>query len=76
MKFFLSSVPTFYNPYHHDLLICKKCNMSFLVLSYTYASLENDMDHVHASYKSFTMVLLLARGLLALDQVLENLGHV
>jgi hypothetical protein len=53
----------FYNPYHHDPLICKKCNMNFLLLSYTSASLDNDMDHSHVSYKSCTMVLLLLGGL-------------
>jgi hypothetical protein len=37
--------------------------MNFLVLSYTSTSLENDMDHAYAYYKSCTMVLLLARGL-------------
>jgi hypothetical protein len=63
LKFFLSSSPSFYNPYHHDPLICKNCNMNFLVLSYTSSSLDNDMYHAHASYKSRTMVLLLARGL-------------
>jgi hypothetical protein len=63
MKLFPSSAPSFYNPYHHDPLICKNCNMNFLVLSYIFASLENDMDHAHASYKYPTMVLLLERGL-------------
>jgi hypothetical protein len=66
LKLFLSSAPSFYNPYHHDPLICKNCNMNFWVLSYTSASLENDMDHAHAFYKSRTMVLLLARGLVLL----------
>jgi hypothetical protein len=37
--------------------------MNFLVLSSTFVSLENDMDHAHASYKSHTMVLLLEIGL-------------
>jgi hypothetical protein len=63
LKFFLSSVPTFYSPYHHDPLICKNSNMKFLVLSYTSASLDNDMDHAHANYEFCTMVLLLERGL-------------
>jgi hypothetical protein len=76
LKFFLSSVPTFYNPYHHDPLICKNCNMNFLVLSYTSASLDNDMDHAHASYKSRTMVLLLARGLdTPVSKYCTKVGH-
>jgi hypothetical protein len=37
--------------------------MNFLVVSYTFASLGNDMDHAHASYKYRTMVLLLEMGL-------------
>jgi hypothetical protein len=66
LKFFISSAPSFYNPYHHDPLICKNCNMKFLVLSYTYASLDNDMDHAHGFYKYRTMVLLSERGLVLL----------
>jgi hypothetical protein len=63
IKFFLSSTPSFYNPYHHDPLICKNFNMNVLVLSYTFASLDNDMDHTHVYYNSRNMVLLLERGL-------------
>jgi len=37
--------------------------MNSWVLYDTFASLGNDMDHVHASCRSHTMVLLLANGL-------------
>jgi hypothetical protein len=67
LKLFLSSNPSFYNPYHHDPLIWKKINMNFLVLSYISASLDNDMDHSHVSYKSCTIVLLLVMGLVPLS---------
>jgi hypothetical protein len=63
LKLFLSLAPLSYNLYHHDLLTCKKCSMNFWVLCYTSASLDNDMDHDHVFYKSHTMVLLLAKGL-------------
>jgi hypothetical protein len=63
LKFFLSLAPSYYNPYHHDPLTCKNCNMNFWVLSYTSTSLNNDMYHAHVFYKSHTMVLLLEKGL-------------
>jgi hypothetical protein len=63
LKFFLSSILEFYSPYHHDPLICKKCSINFLVLSYTSASLDNNMYHSHVSCKYHTMVILLERGL-------------
>jgi hypothetical protein len=63
LKFFPSSIPMSYNPYHHDPLTCKNCSMKFWVLFYIYASLDNDMDHAHVFYKSCTMVLLLEMGL-------------
>jgi hypothetical protein len=66
LTLFLASIPTFYSPYHHDSLILKNCSTNFLALSYTYASLDNDMDHSHVSYKSRTMVLLLERDLATL----------
>jgi hypothetical protein len=62
MKFFLSSFSTFYNLYHYDLLICKNCNMNSLVLSYTFASLDNDMDHAHVSYKYCTIAIFVGYG--------------
>jgi hypothetical protein len=65
-ELFLSSNPLSYNLYHHDPLTFKKCNMNFWVLSYTSASLENDMDHAHVFYKYRTMVLLLAKDLVLL----------
>ena len=40
--------------------------MKFLVLSYTSASLDNDMDHAHVFYNYCTMVLRFARGLVHL----------
>jgi hypothetical protein len=61
MMLFLSSAPLLYNPYHHDPLICKNCNKKFLVLSYPYESLDNDMDYAHVYYKSCTMVVMSPR---------------
>jgi hypothetical protein len=72
LKFFPSSGPLSYNLYHHDPLICKNCSMNSWVLSDTFASLDNDMDHAHVSYRSRTMVLLLEKGLVACFHVLRE----
>jgi hypothetical protein len=40
--------------------------MNFWVLSGTFASLENDMDHAHVFYKYLTMILMLENDLVLL----------
>jgi hypothetical protein len=63
LNLFLLSSLLSYNLYHRDLLTCRNYNMNFWVLFGTSASLDNDMVHAHVFYKSHTMVLLLAKGL-------------
>jgi hypothetical protein len=62
LSFFLSSTPLSYNIYHHGPLTCKNYSIRSWVLSGTSASLENNMDHAHVSYRSRTMVFLLEKG--------------
>jgi hypothetical protein len=66
MKFFPSLGPFSYNLYHRDPPTYKSFNMNSWVLSDTFASLDNDMDHSHVPYIYHTMVLLLAKGLVLL----------
>jgi hypothetical protein len=60
LMFFPSRGTWFCNLCHHVLLTCKSCNTSSSVLSGTSASLGNGMDHDPVSYRSHTIVLLLA----------------
>ena len=63
LMFFPSSTPLSCNLCHHGLLTCKSCNTSSSVLSGNFASLGSGMDHDPISYRSHTIVLLLAMGL-------------
>jgi hypothetical protein len=63
LMFFPSSSPFSCNLCHHGLLTCKSCNMKSLALSGIFASLDSDMDHAPMYYKSHTIFLLMAKGL-------------
>jgi hypothetical protein len=63
LKSFLSSFPEFYSICLHVPLTYKNYKKCSLELSDTFASKDNDKDHVHVLYISHTTVLLKIKGL-------------
>jgi hypothetical protein len=72
---FPSLFPRFYNPCLHVLQTCRNYKMYSWELFDTFASWDNDKDHVHVFYISHTMVLLWVRDLeFLLPSIVKMLG--